>query len=79
MEREGVKQRGVSAFVPGFLPANELSLPDDTGFCSWNIVIANSPASRVQETSYGPVLVRLLYLAIGGDQLWSSIGKPATD
>ena len=23
-EREGVKQRGVWAFVPGFLPANEL-------------------------------------------------------
>ena len=55
MEREGGKQRGVSAFVPGFFPANELSLPDDTGFCFWNIAAANNPASSVQETSYGPV------------------------
>ena len=57
MEQEGVKQRCVSAFVPGFLPANELSLPDDTGFCFWGIVLANNPASKGQGTGHGPFLI----------------------
>ena len=57
MERDGVKQRGVSAFVPGFLPANELSLPDDTGLCLWKIVLANNLASKRQKTSHGPLLI----------------------
>ena len=75
MEGEGVKQRGVSAFVSGFLPANELSLPHDIGFCFWKIVVASNLASKGEETNFGPLLLTLPCPTIGGDQIWSSAGK----